>query len=78
MAGSFTYVINVMMAEANYTMVTPISISYTFNLKPCIVKTILPSQLNTNANIAIGSASSIIYLPDFDLNPKCGYQPVSF
>ena len=43
MAGSFTYVINVMMAEANYTMVTPISISYTFNLKPCIVKTILPS-----------------------------------
>ena len=56
MAGSFTYTINVMMATFNYTMVSPISISYTFNLKPCIVKTVLPSWLNTNVNIAIGGA----------------------
>ena len=72
-AGSFTYAINVIMAMANYTMVTPISISYTFNLKPCIVKNILPSWLNTNADIAIGGASSMVNLPDFDLDPRCGY-----
>ena len=72
-AGSFTYSINVMMAMANYTMVSPISISYTFNLKPCIVKTIVPSWLNSNANIAIGGAPSMLNLPDFDLDPRCGY-----
>ena len=76
MFGSFNFKVNIMLA--NYTGVTLISISYRFNLKPCIVKTILPSTLSTNAIIQIGAGTNMVNLPDFVLDPNCGYKLESF